>query len=279
MFESARLKIKRANKHISDLYLALQAFAEDHPCSLRTDGRYTVEPWSVTIDKPIPEEIFMIAGDAAHNLRSALDHCVWEMTKGARAGLPRNQVAACKFPACNGTRENYESSIDGVKAFNPEIREFLKNIGAYKDGPGRAIVALHNIDIEDKHAFIVSIGMTCTIDGLLRNTLDLSGLKEYVSESIPMQRFDLGNPRKVTAQTRSGPHLVHIPIGSFTRRRFPAIEFSQDYKLSLDILFSEIQPFPSEPILPSFVQLSNLVQGIINAADAGFGNGHSTPIA
>src|SRR5437879_6404809 len=75
MFEHAKLKIKRANKHILELEREMDAFRQ-------TDFyRFFVEKNPETgrstlvgeVVQAVPEPVPLILGDAIHNLRSALD--------------------------------------------------------------------------------------------------------------------------------------------------------------------------------------------------------------
>ncbi len=72
-FHGAKLKLKRANKHIMELNAVLNAFLESHfdNVSFKEDayGWHHLQLGGVSI----PEDVPLIIGDAIHNLRSALD--------------------------------------------------------------------------------------------------------------------------------------------------------------------------------------------------------------
>jgi hypothetical protein len=78
MFESARLKIERADHHIGDLERQLREFTRhnlDASVDHRDDGTLDIH---ITVLEP-PPCITLIVGDSVHNLWSALDHLMWEL--------------------------------------------------------------------------------------------------------------------------------------------------------------------------------------------------------
>jgi hypothetical protein len=76
-------KVERADEHLNVLYAELQAFFK--PYSNRRivyharDGAWHVILVRPPIDKPPPLRLSIICGDVIHNLRSALDHLVWQL--------------------------------------------------------------------------------------------------------------------------------------------------------------------------------------------------------
>jgi hypothetical protein len=75
-FSGAELKIERANKHIRDAEGWITAYLDACPYSVGVDADLqTGQPRLHIIAPPIEAEpLATIVGDAAHNLRAALDH-------------------------------------------------------------------------------------------------------------------------------------------------------------------------------------------------------------
>lgn len=74
--DAAAEKIARGREHIAELTAEINGFLETEPYAvdrqLELDGR--VDLYVVSRDTPAPASIGLLIGDAAHNLRSALDH-------------------------------------------------------------------------------------------------------------------------------------------------------------------------------------------------------------
>src|ERR1700719_482762 len=85
-FDSARLKIQRANRHIENLQAVLTEFSAGKFYEFVVDGK----PGALVtrLLKPFPDDIPLIIGDAVHNLRSALDHLVTAIVQPSSVKRP-----------------------------------------------------------------------------------------------------------------------------------------------------------------------------------------------
>jgi len=76
LFSGARLKIKRANKHIDELEAEIADFTKPDFCELFVEPDPTTNRQILKFHQtvPAPESIPLIVGDVFHNLRVALEH-------------------------------------------------------------------------------------------------------------------------------------------------------------------------------------------------------------
>ena len=81
--EGARLKVERAREHLDNLDRAIKAFRATNSYVVKRefDKGQNRHLFRVHIEKSIPTAFGLIIGDAVHNLRSALDHVVWELSR------------------------------------------------------------------------------------------------------------------------------------------------------------------------------------------------------
>jgi len=72
-------KLERAEKHIADIDTAIRLFFESNPYVIvaRQDQRTGDYISYVESVRDVPADVSLIAGDALHNTRSALDHLAW----------------------------------------------------------------------------------------------------------------------------------------------------------------------------------------------------------
>ncbi|MBV8800419.1 MAG: hypothetical protein JO208_11510 [Alphaproteobacteria bacterium] len=154
MFESAYLKIDRAKKHVHDLQTLLHKYANAARIEFEPEGRFI----TVYVDPKVEVDSALVIGDAAHNLRSALDHAYWELL-GIDTGGKQPKGATLPIH-CDGTGESYEGSIKGIKKATPSIREdtikLLTSLEAYGGWDNR-LCALHSLDIGDKHKLLTTV--------------------------------------------------------------------------------------------------------------------------
>jgi hypothetical protein len=74
IFRDPKLKLKRANKHISELDSMLRTYcANIDPARVYEDADGGLHSLQFKVAQPMPEDVPLILGDAIHNLRCALD--------------------------------------------------------------------------------------------------------------------------------------------------------------------------------------------------------------
>jgi hypothetical protein len=97
VFRDARLKVQRANKHIADLEAAIFALKENYTATVVQN----IDTGHQDLIHAIPEfaeaadNMALIAGDAIHNLKTALDFA-WVST--LRKHVPTANLDCAKFP-------------------------------------------------------------------------------------------------------------------------------------------------------------------------------------
>lgn len=123
IFTGPALKIKRAYRHIQEFEARVQDFLKTDFYAISVDeepntGQHILK-FSVT--EPIPEELALCIGDAAHNLRSTLDILMCGIV--TRAG---GNIASGSFPM-HETRENLADALEKgeIKKVRPDLIPFI----------------------------------------------------------------------------------------------------------------------------------------------------------
>jgi hypothetical protein len=174
-FTDARLKIKRANKHIADLETAVgllrescTATVEINPETTHQNLIHTVPKFAETMD-----DLSLIAGDAIHNLRSALD-LAW--VRILEIHLPTADRDFAKFPV-RSTRQEVEAALNGIQinsAINSAIFHcIVTDIQPYGGGKFNGVASiLHKLDICDKHLVLLELNRLAGISNILVESQD-----------------------------------------------------------------------------------------------------------
>jgi hypothetical protein len=77
--ESAKTKLARAAKHLKTIRRCIAAYSASRPYKLtKTKGKKTKE---LTITREPPREVSILAGEMVYQMRSALDHLVFDLVK------------------------------------------------------------------------------------------------------------------------------------------------------------------------------------------------------
>jgi hypothetical protein len=240
MFDSARLKVERAEKHIGDLKIAFDRFIETHPHTLCIDndpqtGAQTVQ---VRFSETPPANLSLILGDAIHNLRSALDHATWELI-GIDGGTQDRKLA---FPFSSDQWE-YESACQRIKTPLDDTKKFLIALAAYPGGAGEKLYDLKRFDNADKHSVmtpvigVTRIGHIKVTDPNGTTFMEMAGCTFSVG---PDGRAGVG---------RWGPGC--------------SIEIDQDADVTIDVFIHDSKFFKALPLIETCMNLSHSVQDVI----------------
>lgn len=158
-FPTSHKKIQRANKHIADIDTLTRAFGNHPDCyaaRIDNDAESGQNFFCIDFREDLfpGDEIALTAGDALHNLRSALDLMYYQIVS-VGDGSVTNWT---RFPV-DDTREQLVTrwlrSALKQKQISPELGDFIiDTIKPYKTG-NYSLWALHQMNISDKHEFFV----------------------------------------------------------------------------------------------------------------------------
>lgn len=165
LFDSARAKIERARKQTDALQAKFESFYKSKPYAIRQElDTQAGEKRLVFHAEPLPLEWPIIIGEIVHNLRSALDHSIYELTC-IETGHPLNGTEfpvfadESKYFAVNNRGEPTRISglykIRGIK--NERRRAVIKGLQPFEfrkthKADELPIIALvHELSIVDKH--------------------------------------------------------------------------------------------------------------------------------
>src|SRR3990167_374263 len=235
MFESAKLKVERAEQHIAYLQRTFKAFVEtnNYNLSVSEDPKTSRTTIKVHFSDYRPQEFALVIGDAVHNLRTALDHATWELI-GLDSGT-RDRYTT--FPT-GDDKVNYEASCNGIKTPRGDTKKFFIALAAYKSGPGVGLYTIHRLDITDKHTILIpSIHVALLKNVKLRH-------KEGGSITIGQADVNLGPNGEV--------FVVKTPAGA-------ALEIDKEAKASFGIIFGEIEHLKFQPVIPTLMLLRDVI--------------------
>jgi hypothetical protein len=143
-----RAKIERAKHHINDLEGQIVAFRGTNPYALRCD--YDSETgervFRAVVRGEIPVGFAVIAGEAAHHLRSALDHLAWQLVE-ANGGTPDGQTS---FPLFKSPAQDEGTFTRKLEGMSTAAVELVRSKQPYHAGL-EVLRALHEVDNFDKN--------------------------------------------------------------------------------------------------------------------------------
>lgn len=164
--KGCRAKLERARFFLDELRAREETFqGQGWPFELRPaetileQGEGWHKEWLIYrchVTRPIPDDLSLIAGDAAHNMRSALDHLAYQLvllnnkTPSKRTAFPIFDTR----PTSKGARQRFQAAI---KLMRRDHQDAIKKLQPYldKNDPGRLLLsAVNKLDITDKHRLL-----------------------------------------------------------------------------------------------------------------------------
>lgn len=160
---SAQAKIERADKHINEIEDELLAFGDANPYKFTAErDPNTHQLIYRMVEVGSPPDIAPAAGDAFHNLRSALDHviCAFSTKVTANTSFPLIDPAKKRTER----KDAFRSKIGSIP---PEARKIVERFNPY-NRIDPILWRLHQLDILDKHKAVAAVAASFGL-------LDVSG--------------------------------------------------------------------------------------------------------
>jgi hypothetical protein len=256
-FVGAHAKIERAKEHIRDLDRETAAFLALNPYKVTPEFYVEHNATAYFLDEcqPIPVHIPLLAGDAAHNLRTALDYLAYSLIPKGASSTPETHIY---FPICKGLEEYRTESVRKTKGMPKEAKERIDAFKPYAGGDNR-LWELHQLDIIDKHRLLMTTATIVTEMGFTIDTeyveAAFKGLFKLPPDAIPKRTINFPAPKPLFSMEKGA--LLCSVNGNF--------ETDQRVNLIFDVAFGESEVFSGKPILATLVELTDLVESILLA--------------
>ena len=231
-FIGPRLKLKRAQKHISAIADILKAFLATQPFKLSVvpDG---IE---LQISQELPAEIPLLIGDAIHNMRTALDLLACDLVR-----LNGKSAHKVYFPFASSATE-LDDQIK-KKRFNragADAVALLKTKRPYTGGDV-LLRGIHDLDILDKHQLIVPVFNTAMVRELKIDTGE-GGCTTLVDCHFIGSRFTIGLPPN--SNPIPGDKIEAVPaFAEGTPRPFAGSKVGESLEQAAELVLGIIEAF------------------------------------
>jgi hypothetical protein len=157
MFESAYLKLERAAEHVNELSKVIR---ERKPFTyvLESNTHTRERATFAKKNKPVIDRCAIIAGDAIHNMRAALDHAYFEVVSPVCTtdGHRKN----CQFPFSK-TAADLKRTIENRLAHKVGdwlVDSLMTLLPHGETGGNELLWLVHELDITDKHGLLIPAG-------------------------------------------------------------------------------------------------------------------------
>jgi hypothetical protein len=166
ILKDSRLKIDRANDHISHIEVRVGLLHKTHASRVEIDPNTSREKLIHEFeDVKAFDDIALILGDAMHNLKCALDYAWVEIVQRLNITLPVDHRN--KFPV-RKLAEELEGWLTkvGINQTCPNLFKLLLNeVCPYKGG-NNAIWPIHKLNNSDKHRLLLPVLSSGSIEDI-----------------------------------------------------------------------------------------------------------------
>jgi hypothetical protein len=258
---SAHLKVEWAEHHIRNLQSAIGAFNASKPYEVAPQRELHTRKliyYASRIDD-VPRTIACIAGDAIQNLRSAIDHLVYELYRVANT--TRKPPTRIGFPIFEDATKYKTYSRRKVEGIRQDAIDAIDAIEPYKGGKGEQLWVLHELNNIDKHRFVTTIVAA-------HRGLDIGAhLSGFLQDSIRQKNA------MTPDSSRPVPPTVHaiftvdpmprVKTGDILFVDAPDAEVNEEMKFTFDVAIDETGVIQGKPLVETLHQLAKLVDGIL----------------
>jgi hypothetical protein len=238
MFEASRLKIRRAGHHIRDLKSALESYCKSNFCRVGVEADAGNGGSIVRMERTreLPAEVPLMLCDAVNNLRTALDYLACDIVRSGG----RQPTRYTRF-LLDVSKEKLVAALDtsAMKAARPDLVEaIVETIKPYKGGDDM-LYGLHDLDIDSRHRLIVPDIAVVALHNV--------SVRDAEKKTVRIAKLDLG----ARGEFQLAGALAQAEIANYQDASFQA-------------LFDKTAAFAGQPIIPTMLQLSLLVAGIVD---------------
>ena len=258
---SVRFKIERAKHHVQELDRAIVEFRETGPYEIGTkkypETGYIIH-YAVRVDDP-PMEIAGLAGEAIHQLRSALDHLAVRLVLATTPGMSTKHVY---FPISDTPKTGVLAADACVKGMGQDAIDAIDRIEPHKGGAGHDLWLLHKLNNIDKHRMLVTV-----VHDLA--AIDYAPIFRGIYERLPDQnettkRFIEIMRKKRISIAPFQPMRAVKPGDILLRDMTAGSEPENKADFLFAIAFNEPPVIEGAPILETLHRLTNVVEVVVS---------------
>jgi hypothetical protein len=251
--EGCRAKVSRARKHVDEFRDGVRTFTDRAPYVPRgeydaSSNEFIIRAAANSAFAGIPLELPLIAGDVAHQLRSALDHLVWQLViqntgeepVGTKSGFPifLNEAGYDARAAAMIAGVSEEASVR-IRAAQP--------FHAGQDADRVWTWVLHQLNNTDKHRLI-----PVTIDYTFVGHVRMTTADGTVTEILPPLE-------EVRDPLHDGMEIVRVPAPADVRG------VTVDVPFGFDIAFEQVAGLRRYTASALLIEMTDYVEKLIES--------------
>jgi|GEM_PF-550360 len=266
----ARAKVERAETQINEINDLVGAFLAASPYALKSQVNrdHSREIWRYELTAKAPVAIAIVAGEAMHNLRSALDHlacAVAELHSGSSKGT--------YFPFGADAQIFEKQLSDKAKKLPVDAQNMIRALKPYGGG-NDLLWSLHDLNRRDKHIELapIQVGILTDMTTLVVTTGRIDTIGPRTGRHLVRDRqtgnfvqFIEGHQPRIS--TEGTPHIILETLPGHEEdfeimTGLPSTQFEADFQPTFNVAIKKDGFAKHQPIAAEIVQMRDLVQSI-----------------
>jgi hypothetical protein len=265
-------KVEHGRRHIVDLDNAMRAFFDDSsncPPMVSTfdedSGFHIFRVGSVPAQlHEIQVEASLRVGDVVHDLRSALDHLVWQLSLAGGRGIEPQNALSIQFPIANSAQVFESVRRRALRNVSTDYQDAIESFQPYHEGAGRPdsysgpyihqLTLLRQLSNVDKHRLLTTVfglssGATISIPPALLEPAEVTYMGfTFTTDLVPVETDNEFRLEEGAAFAKARLRGMRLPDGTQVGRSMPSLGLEEN-----------------RPIAPTLGRIADYVQLILDS--------------
>lgn len=240
-------KIDRAREHANQLKQAVHDFLSPNPFSIVAKEEPSTGDLvhSVRIREQPPLRLSLILADAVHNLRCSLDHLAWQLVL-ENGGTPTKRTF---FPIKPDEQTFHAQAPKDLHGVSTQTYGLIKAMKPWSGGDDH-LWRLHQLDVEDKHKLLITIGAAH------RNVVLTFQPPPFPGNGSPPPAISAA----YRVADRQYPLQDGMEVGRIMKAARAASDWLKEPGYTFEIAFRDQSLMADEPVIPTIPELIDHVE-------------------
>lgn len=258
LLRGPKMKLLRGLEHVRALEEHIQQWGNREPfqSDISIDPSTGDKVYTLILREPVPVFLSAIIGDAAHNLRSALDHLVCEMARQNGSAPHQNGGLQIKARAQHRPPGS-QPKLQGISARTERVFRWIQG----SDKLNEVLFILNMLDVIDKHNVVLTAA-AATVEVKLR--VGIPGL--FVGQNGELNLLGGGSPYMFDNLQPVGFEPIW-PIDGPTEYYRTHPDFPENVSGTIDVVFGPGMPAAGECVVDQLYHAAALVERVIGAIE------------
>lgn len=255
-------KIERAKQHKKELQGEIKSFFDSNPYKIgaKSDSQTRRLIYYLIKADKVPKKVALITGDLIQNLRSALDHLIYQLFIAKSKNI--NPARRLYFPISENLSKYNKEKGRKTEGLSRSAKDLIDKIKPYKGG-NDILWQLHELNNIDKHRLLVTVGSSF-------GSIDIGAqMRELMKKTF--SKFDMP---EMPLFIKPADILFPLEIGDELFVDAPDAKPISNMQFRFNIVLNEPGIIEGDPLMKLLQSMIDTVENLIPIFDGEIKNGY-----